>query len=242
MKTWPRLGSLAGALVLLVSGQVRGADHLDALDLLDKPAADINDVYAFTNGENLVLAMTVNRFANITTLGMVGGNTEFDPEVLYSFHIDNTDPLDGVAEHTIDIQFNQKGGSFAAASYIRIAGLPSLNSGNPTPLLLVGDSATVSDVQVFAGLRDDPFFFDLAWFFDVPDTHPLAGVVNGDDEDFYHNIFLDPDLMNVDPTDTFAGANVSIIVLEFPAADILKGATTSTIGVWATTSMVPGGA
>ena len=222
-----------------LAGPAYGADHLDSVDLLDTPAADINDLYAFVpyGTDNLVLALSVNRFAN--SAAPMGGNTEFDPDTLYQFKIDNggasaSDPLDGVAEHTVDIQFNQAGTTISAAQYIRITGLPSLNGGAETVLELDADGmATEGGVKVFAGLRDDPFFFDLKWFFDVAATHPLADVLN-DGEDFYHYVFPGaPEVINLSEADTFATANVSMIVLEFPKADVLG--TNDVIGVWAAT-------
>jgi len=240
-----RVCALGAGVALLALGQARAADHLDSLDLLDKPAADINDVYAFTSGtsgENLVLALSVNRFANNATLG---GVTEFDANVLYQFKIDQY-PFDGVADFTIEIQFNEDGTLIGAGEFIRITGLPSLNAGAATVLELDANGmVTMGDVQVFAGQREDPFFFDLKWFFDVGTTHPLAGVVNGDDEDFYHNVWGgSADLMNtmanamtMGATDTFAGANVSMIVLEFPASDVLTGSAADMLGVWAATRM-----
>lgn len=225
-------GLLLGAWSLGLAGVARGADHLDSVDLLDTPAADINDLYVFTtnSGDRLVLAMSVNRFANIPSLG---GETEFDPDTLYQFKIDNSDTLDGTADHTVEIQFNQAGTELAGASHIRITGLPSLNDGDATVLPLDNGMATSGEVSVFAGLREDPFFFDLVWFFDVGMTHPLAGVVN-DGDDFYHYVWAGAaEVMNLASEDTFAGANVSMIVLEFPTADLLG--TNNTVGVWAAT-------
>jgi len=235
MRLLGRLGLVLGACSLGLAGVARGADHLDSVDLLDTPEADINDLYVFTTtGDRLVLAMSVNRFANNADLG---GVTELDPNTLYQFKIDNSDTLDGVVDHTIDIQFNQAGTTLAAGSYVQITGLPSLNGGAATVLELDANGmATEGDVSVFAGLREDPFFFDLVWFFDVPTGHPLESTVN-DGTDFVHYIWPGTppvvELINLAQVDTFAGANVSMIVLEFPTADLLG--TNNTIGVWAAT-------
>ena len=45
----------------------------------------------------------------------------------------------------------------------------------------------------------------------------------------------DAELTNAMPADTFTGANVSAIVLQFPSADLLTacGATNDVVGVWA---------
>ena len=71
----------------------------------------------------------------------------------------------------------------------------------------VGSSQSTSNGgTVQTGVFDDPFFFDL-------------GILDGS---------------STGGTDTFAGANVSAIVLEVPTATLL--ANDSSIGVWATTS------
>ena len=70
-----------------------------------------------------------------------------------------------------------------------------------------GPAATTGSSQVTAGLFDDPFFFD---FFGFLDGLSFTGA------------------------DTFAGTNVSAIVLEVPSSE-LNGAT-SNIGVWARTA------
>jgi hypothetical protein len=234
------IAALIGACAIGGGLPAHAADHLDSVDLAGTPEADINDLYVFTTpGDRLVLAMSVNRFANNPALG---GNTEFDPQTLYQFKIDNSETLDGIADITIDIQFNQAGQKLPAGRYIRITGLPSLNNGDAAVLELDDNGmATSGDVSAFAGLREDPFFFDLKWFLDVATGHPLEGVVNGDGEDFYHNVWSGSDdllntmmnLMGMNATDTFGGANVSMIVLEFPTADVLG--TNNTIGAWAAT-------
>jgi len=68
-------------------------------------------------------------------------------------------------------------------------------------------------VRLFAGVRDDPFFFDLGRFSAI-----LAGQASS---------FADPG------TDAFAGLNTYAIVIELPVAMIGDPATTT---IWASTS------
>jgi hypothetical protein len=82
--------------------------------------------------------------------------------------------------------------------------------------LSTGDTpvtASAGGVTVFAGVRDDPFFFDLAQFQQI-----IAGNATA---------FNDPG------TDTFAGTNVLALVFEVPITQ-LGGS--STLGIWGTTS------
>src|SRR5438876_543699 len=73
-------------------------------------------------------------------------------------------------------------------------------------------TASRHGMTVFAGVRDDPFFFDLVQF-----KHIIAGEATS---------FRNPGI------DTFAGTNVLAIVVELPSAQL--GGTK--LGVWGTTS------
>jgi hypothetical protein len=73
-------------------------------------------------------------------------------------------------------------------------------------------TASNGGITVFAGVRDDPFFFDLTQFQAI-----LAGQASG---------FRNPGV------DTFAGTNVLAIVVEVPIS-MLGG---SSLNVWGTTS------
>ena len=75
-------------------------------------------------------------------------------------------------------------------------------------------SAVAGGGNVQAGVFDDPFFFDLTGF---QNTLNGTGTFTGED--------------------TFAGANVSAIVLEVPSSTLLSDPTDPAIGVWATTSI-----
>lgn len=77
----------------------------------------------------------------------------------------------------------------------------------PSPII-----ATRHGIKAFAGVRDDPFFFDLAQF---------RRVVGGMATSF-----------NNPGTDAFAGTNVLAIVIELPSS-MLGG---TKLGVWGTTS------
>jgi hypothetical protein len=71
-------------------------------------------------------------------------------------------------------------------------------------------------LRVFAGPREDPFFFDLDGF--------QATLMSGT-------------LMFDNTNDTFAGTNVTAIIVEMDAAAAADGATD--IQVWATSGRLP---
>jgi hypothetical protein len=196
------------------------ADHREAPLIRFDPAADINDVYAFTSPEvsgNLVFAMTVNPFIEP---GSATGS-HFDPSVHYVFHIDSTG--DAVADRRVLVYFTGDGQGAAQTVTAEIldpsgAVLASV-SGNATAPSLAGTPPafvenTSGALRLFAGQTDDPFFFDFVGFNRVLATGNLAEFTG---------------------LDTFAGFNVSTIVFEAPAADVTTGGATN-LQVWGVTA------
>jgi hypothetical protein len=218
------LGVLAAAAAVgLMAPPARTADHRDAPAINSDPTADINDVYAFVapNG-NVVLAMTVNPFT------VPGVGASFSNDVLYQFKIDNT----GDAREDLVIQatfskatsqgtgqtFTVRGPSAPRGGLQGAVNLPL--QGGPTVTGPADGSVTTGTgaiTKVFAGLRDDPFFFDLVYIFRA------LGIQSGG---------LPPRNPGVD---FFAGMNVSILAVEVnPAA--LRGSLGTKINFWGTTS------
>ena len=78
-------------------------------------------------------------------------------------------------------------------------------------------------VSVFAGQRDDPFFFDQGGFLSTIDINNADGSV-----DFAG--------LSGTPIDAVAGTNVVAIAVEFPSADVENGA--NDINIWATTARI----
>lgn len=76
------------------------ADHLESPLARANPAADINDIFAFVKGSNLILAMTVNPF-------LAPGAKPFSPDFRYCFRID-TDG-DAKMDETLGFIFDQYG-------------------------------------------------------------------------------------------------------------------------------------
>ena len=100
-----------------------------------------------------------------------------------------------------------------------VTGAESSIKSNDDPLVVditrYGDAANIATKdgsKLFAGPRDDPFFFDLGAYSDV-----LAGNATG---------FSDPG------ADTFAGTNVMAVVIEIPKSTLGGG---NTINTWVET-------
>ncbi|HKY61709.1 MAG TPA: DUF4331 family protein [Gemmatimonadota bacterium] len=208
-----------GMAALAADRWLPAADHRDSMTLSNDQAVDIADVYSFrspTNPSNVVFAMTVP--------GLVppAESRTFDEDALYQFKIDQ----DGDAVEDLVIQAFATGAGSSQTVHFRGPGAPP-TTGAATQLLPGGDVATVQistgddaitatggGLTVFAGVRDDPFFFDLARFNEI-----VMGMATE---------FRDPGI------DTFAGSNALAIVVELPASMVVGAG--PTIGVWGTTS------
>ena len=218
--------SLAIALIavaLATVGPTRGADHRDSPGVEGDPAADLADVYAFRspeNSDNLVVAMTVNGL----TAPPENATRNFATDVTYNIHVDNSDPLDQVADATVSVTFSGDPLMFTVEGLgDPITGEVTPPSTDPTaPAPVVTESG---GIKVFAGQRDDPFFFDLVGFnaFIAGPYVPAEGLrAEGE----------------TPAADTFAGTNVSAIVIELPITALTGAAdsNTGTIQAWASTS------
>jgi hypothetical protein len=200
MRAWQQ----AVAFGLLAAGlPVLAADHREAPGISQQPTADLNDIYVFRDPDDpdtLILVMTVNPLSDPD----FAGSYIFSPQVLYRFAIDNTG--DAVFEHNIDIVFN---GPTAPGVQRFRARLPEVGvvPGDVTPPSAPDDPVIVngppgSGVSIFAGPRDDPFFFDGVGF--------SRFVATGDPAQFRG-------------IDSFADFNVSAIVVALPIELVSDG-------------------
>jgi len=216
-------GAVAAAIVVMLAAPARTADHRDAPGVNEDPRADINDIYVFVNPNsgNVVLAMTVNPF-------QIGGapGIAFGQDVLYEFKIDNTgdDVEDLVVQTTFTAvvpapgvqQFNVRG-----PAKPRMAGAASSLLLQDAPAISGPADGTVSQgsgniLKAFAGVRDDPFFFDLIFGFRLLGISPGGPLTRPGGIDF------------------FAGINCSILAVEV-APSALKGSAGNILRVWGTT-------
>jgi hypothetical protein len=196
--------------ILLLAGAVRAADHVDSLATENDPLADLLDLYAFVEpfclpgdgpgceekpGE-LILALTVHPFAT--------GATQFSAGVDYHFYLEN----DSGVTSQIDC-------SFSPEQVVTCAGLNGLSV-----QARVGEVARNGDIRVFAGLRDDPFFFDREAFTDFESIG--VGAFSPPGKDFY------------------AGANVMALVLGIKISAIPPGSgfDTNIQKIWAVSERV----
>jgi len=179
-----RRWALVAAGIALVPGllllRARGSDHADTPSIAASPGTDLSDVYIFpspNDASNVVLVMNVRP---LIPQGQ-GANFSFDPTVLYQFKIDNTG--DSVEDLVIQARF----GAAGANQTVSIAGpAPPTQTGTVatalTPFATTGvinqTFTPTPGMTVFAGAREDSFFFDLEEFFRLlPDrATPVNGV------------------------------------------------------------------
>jgi hypothetical protein len=216
------LALAACVLVVAVAlGPARGADHRDGpASTADKPT-DITDVYAFispSNASNLVVAVGVNGL----TAPADNLSANFDNTSQIEIHVNGDADL-AVDEATVNVSFAGSG----AAQTFTVTGLtasPITGPVTPPSTAATAPAPQITDsggVKVFAGQRDDAFFFDLTCFkkFVAAPYVPTAGLCQS------------PDV----PADTFKGTNVSYVVIEAPVSAITTAAGSTTITAWAST-------
>jgi hypothetical protein len=221
----------------LLTPRATAADHRDAPGVDGAGEGDITDVFAFLdpgNSGRLVLAMGVNPFA-------IPGATpsyRFSPDYLYQFKIDRFNTF--LEDFVVQVQFQNT--PTGQQAYVKV-GTPDPNALGAVNQPLFSANSQVdgptggvfgdaNSIQVFTGLRDDPFVFDLAQY----------NRIIGGTQDVFRAIASSPlgplrgRPVRADGTsgvDTFGGFNASYIVVEFPVVWL---GVNSAIHVWATVS------
>src|SRR5687768_9051774 len=201
MKMTNKMKMLGAACVIAVASgaYLIAADHIDAPNVTgagpSSIGSDITDVYAFANGENIVFV--------VNTQGLLSpaasANATFDEEVMLEINIDNDNVKDNIEDLVIQATFEDGKVKVRGPREPITTGLTSTLVGSPTIIADITEYgepaivATTPGIKVFAGPRDDPFFFDLARFKAV-----VAGTATG---------------FNNPGTDFFAGTNVMALVI-----------------------------
>ena len=198
-RAWVATMALGTTALLLGRPDAQAADHIDSPIAAADAAADISDFYAWhAGGDRLVAAVA---FAGLDIPGSEG---TYDDEVLYGIHVDNDG--DNIADQTVWARFGQASdGSWG----VKIEGIPGGQAE------LVGPVNTELDaglgLRAFAGVRDDPFFFDFDGF--------QATLASGD-------LSFDPD------RDSFEATNVTMLIVEMSIDGVAGGS--DTLSLWAT--------
>lgn len=243
------------ALTMLYSARVDGSDHADTVENVQRPGADISDVFIFPKPDDASRVVLVMCVRPLIPAGQANA-VSFDPDVLYQFKIDNSATLDGVEDVVIQARFGAPGpNQTVSISGPAAPGRTGLGSNiqltvNATRGVKGTPFNPVANMRVFAGPRKDPFFIDLDRFLIegnksnsndpqaiLPDRGVPAGLAQppADPNRAQTTTFRNPGV------DFLANMNVLSIVVELPKNQIARrnGNTTvlGKIGLWTTTSV-----
>lgn len=230
------------ALPLSFGPPANAADHRDAPTVDEYSAIDINDVFMFRDpsgcapssaGCNLVMVLSTQAVADPS----FGLSYHFQSNALYRFNFSTTPNAiaRGIPTASIDFIFSPFGNNSTCPAPdppcqtyqaffphdIVIDGLTTQGSAAATP-----EQPVVTEegpISVFAGPREDPFFFDLVGFnrfitdFNSQTTTPAVP---------HFNLFTGKD--------AFLGKNINAIVVEFPIKMLLPSASTK-LAAWVVT-------
>lgn len=196
-------------LTLAPANQIGAADHGDGPAVSVDRSGDLNDLFLFldpNDNTKVIMLMTMHGFI---VPGEAVNFGVFDHNLRYRFEVEaNGDPTpDGF----IDVTFSEKVNSGATQqtatvkssffpTFTALTTNPTLNATPPTPVITT-DSGT--GISFFAGLVDDPFFFDIPAF-----NRFVGSVLAGQ-----------PDATQFNRArDSFAGYNTLSIALSVPAS------------------------
>lgn len=182
----------------LITPNLNASDHQEAPGTSAQLVADIGDYYAWHEGDDLNLVLTFGTFA------APGAPASFDSTILYGFHFDTSVPADGIP----DLEFFARFAQDVSGNYgVQLIGLGESPLEGPVDTILSN-----SDLTLWSGVADDPFFFDQTGFNETVATGVLS----------------------FDPTrDDVAGLNVTAIAMQVPLSTILTNG--SSFETWATT-------
>jgi hypothetical protein len=210
------LGLASVAVIACAASYLIAADHIDA-PAVTGAGSDITDFYAFqspANANNMVFVVSVQGLLAPAATAAAS----FDEEVMIEINIDNSSTKDNMEDLVIQATFDGGKVKIYGPSAPVQKGLTStlLSTGAvEANVTTYGGTAVIGEgngIKVFAGPRDDPFFFDLNQFKAI-----IAGTATS---------------FNNPGTDAFAGTNVLSVVVELPKSMLGTGS----INAWATSN------
>ena len=188
------------AAAFITGGILYAADHIDTPAVTNQ-TTDITDLYVFRAADPANLVFVAN--SQGLTSPANTANLKFDENTVLEFNIDKNG--DNVEDLVIQCKYDAASNKMQVYGPIApsATGTKSKLEGTVTAEVAVtayGSAALTgtgtTGIKVFAGPRDDPFFFDLNRYKAI-----LGGTAPG---------FSNPG------TDTFAGTNVLSVVVEVP--------------------------
>ncbi len=223
--------TMALALLLTPMPPLNAADHGDSPTPNHDQGLDIGDVYFFldpTNNNNVIIASDTHGFIVPSENANLGF---FDNNVRFHYQIENTGDARG--DLFIDVTFSKQtsravpqtatialssGQTFTAPTTISTAATTQTDPTGPVPPVpqtVTTNAAT--GISFFAGLVDDPFFFDIPSEIcyrnsRIAGTTPPRGTPGSPDP-----TSINPNCFNR-KRDSFAGYNILMVALSVPKA------------------------
>lgn len=221
---------LGGALLAVgLASSAFAADHLDSPAASAEPTADITDLYAWMSSDADKLNLVLNVAPD------AGDAMTFPTSTVYAFHV-NSSAGYGMAqtETLVRCQFYAENAIECWAGDEYVVGDPS----DPA-----GITSTSGALRVFAGLRNDPFYFEFVGFSEtVAAVRAAAGGLTFDDdgcpalEEATASALvgqLQSGMSGAPASDTFAGQNVLSLVVQIDDEVVTGGG--DVLGIWAST-------
>jgi hypothetical protein len=217
-----RLPSFAVVLASSVASSVASAaDHIDSPGVVEDPATDITDLYAWMNADGTKVELAMAIAAEL-----------FAPGIQYVFHVTSAPAFGGQAIETVVLcTFDPDQDVTCWAAGERVSGDAHDERG------LASESGKL---RVFTGLREDAFYFNAAGFSAVVSTvKSVAGALTFDPAGCPQLDAVTASTLAAGlGTDPFGGAAkdlfvgpVATIVVELDKSLLIPGG--PIIGVWA---------
>jgi hypothetical protein len=196
---------LLSTVAVAAAAPASAADHKDAPYVAERPPVDINDVYIFKRNGRLVVGMTINPVSDPD----FNSSYHFSPDALYRFAFDINN--DGATDRAIDVTFTPVSRGVQTFTARFPNGTTVTGSTTPPTTLFDTPPAPVvtsgpGGISIFAGQRDDPFYFDLVGFNRFVAAHAQRPGQTASDAE----------AAEFRGEDSFAGLNTSVIVIELP--------------------------
>jgi hypothetical protein len=223
-RSLPRAAAVAAALATSVA--VMSADHAESPGADADPSADLADIFIFPSPERSGRTVAAITFGGRPApRSRIDGDLSCDRNVLYTFNIDRE--VGGNFDNVPDVQVHARFGRNARGECgVQLENVPGVGTASG-PIETVFEAG---GMRFFAGVRNDPFFFDgegysalVASFAAPGQTGDVAGAFR----------------LGQPRRDSFAGRNISAIVFEMDNGALTAGGS-SRVRVWATTSRIAG--
>lgn len=221
--------------VFFTPGHVVASDHDDPGSTEETKNQNLTELYVFTersqnpsvNSDDLIFIMCLN------DRSVAGTQYHFNTDTRYEFHVSrvksNDDVPTGVADGVLRFEFDAPGADNKQNITVTsiMDGKTMTGRGMTTPIKDAPNNNSVklgdSELTVFAGTREDPFFFDVDQFFKV---RAAAAAGNAGSV-----LFKDTGV------DFTAGFNVLSIAVRVPRKFLAGSSDVTSFDVWETISV-----